>query len=673
MQLDALMGRFHIGTRIYAGFGLVLIIVAGLTAANFAELSVIGSNVSEVSRISDSALRVLRTDRAVVDLRRNVYSYVGRGDTAALDRAETLHRSLQDDLRRLVEGFRNADRRRIAGEILDHVTSYGRQLAEVARLRTERDRVMEQQMFVQGQNARRNLSEIIRTATQSQHFEVAALAGAAQEQLMLARLNANRFIATPNADLVQQAQQQLSAFSEALERLQTRATETEHRRLSREAAELAGQYRQSFTRVAELTLGYNELVSGPMARDGDEAGRLASTLAAEMAERINHLMEEAVGTAESSQRNALIVAGFALVAGTLIAWLIASGLIRPIHAMTGAMARLAQGDKSIATPALANRDEIGGMARAVEVFKQNAIEQERLQSEQSREREARERRAVTLERLIAEFQDTVTGVVGTVSSSATRLQINAETMSTVAGQTNRQSAAVAAAAEQATANVRTVAAAAEELNSSTGEIGRRVTDSAQITAEAVEEARRTNATVESLAAAAQKIGQVVELINSIAGQTNLLALNATIEAARAGEAGKGFAVVASEVKSLAQQTARATEEIAAQVTGMQSATGGTVSAIQGIGSTIGRLSEIAAAIASAVEEQTAATQEIARNVQEAAAGTAEVTRNIGGVTEAANETGLSANEVLGASTELSRQSERLRAEVDGFIAKVRAA
>ncbi len=368
-----------------------------------------------------------------------------------------------------------------------------------------------------------------------------------------------------------------------------------------------------------------------------------------------------------------IVALLAAAAIGVVSYAVIRRLLRPLGALRQVMDRLARRDIAVTVPGLGRHDEIGTMAQAVEVFRQSAITQSRLEAEQAAEHEVRERRAASLDRMIAAFQDSVSGVVEGVSASAMALQRNAQSMSTVAARTNSQAAAVAAAAEQATANVHSVATAAEELNSTTNEIGRQVTQSSRIAAGAVEEARKTNEAVGGLAAAAQKIGEVVELINSIASQTNLLALNATIEAARAGDAGKGFAVVASEVKSLAQQTAQATEEIAAQVAGMQSATGGTVTAIQGICGTIERLSEIAATIASAVEEQAAATQEIARNVHQAASGTTDVTHNIEGVREAASQTGRNAAEVLTASTELSQQSGRLRAEVDGFIATVRAA
>lgn len=261
----------------------------------------------------------------------------------------------------------------------------------------------------------------------------------------------------------------------------------------------------------------------------------------------------------------------------------------------------------------------------------------------------------------------VSEVVEVVASAAAELQATAESLSATAEETTRQSQSVATASEQTTNNVNTVAAAAEEMANSIEEIGRQVEQSANIASRAVEEANSTDASVSSLAAAAQKIGEVVELISDIANQTNLLALNATIEAARAGDAGKGFAVVASEVKSLANQTAKATEDIAAQIGNIQEASGGTVTAIKSISTTIGEISEIASSIASAVEEQSAATQEIARNVQEAAAGTQDVASNIAGVTQAADETGRSSSEVLSAAKELSVNGEQLREYVEKFV------
>jgi methyl-accepting chemotaxis protein len=359
---------------------------------------------------------------------------------------------------------------------------------------------------------------------------------------------------------------------------------------------------------------------------------------------------------------------------TLLAFVLARGITRPLGAMTGAMKALAGGNTATDIPARDHKDEIGQMATAVQVFKDNMIEAERLRGEQEamKQRAEAEKKA-TMNNMADEFESSVKGIVQMVSSASTQLQSTAQSMSATAKETSRQSTAVAAASEQASTNVQTVASAAEELSSSIAEISRQVAESARIASQATNQATHTNTQIKGLAEAAQRIGDVVKLINDIASQTNLLALNATIEAARAGEAGKGFAVVASEVKSLANQTAKATEEISAKIAEMQSATGQSVAAIGTITQTIARVNEIATTIASAVEEQGAATQEIARNVQQASAGTNEVSSNIGGVTKAAADTGAAASQVLSASGELSKQSEMLNGQVNAFIARIRMA
>ncbi len=379
-----------------------------------------------------------------------------------------------------------------------------------------------------------------------------------------------------------------------------------------------------------------------------------------------------------TRNSGIWVGAISIVVIALALWLVLALSLRqisqPLKQMIMVMAALSRGETDVEVPAQDRNDEIGEIANAVQIFKDNALENDRLKAEQeeAEQRAAQERRQAQL-KIADDFEASVKGVVDGVGTASTQMQSTAQSMSATAEETNQQAAAVASASEQATANVQTVATAAEEMSASIAEIGRQVEQSAAIAQRAVTEAEKTNGTVQGLAAAAEKIGAVVELITGIAEQTNLLALNATIEAARAGDAGKGFAVVASEVKNLANQTAKATEEIGQQIAGMQGVAGEAVDAIGGIGKTITEVDEIAAAIASAVEEQGAATQDIARNVQEAARGTQEVSSNITGVSQGAEETGRASTQVIEAAGQLSRQSDDLRAAVDKFLADIKAA
>ncbi len=355
------------------------------------------------------------------------------------------------------------------------------------------------------------------------------------------------------------------------------------------------------------------------------------------------------------------------------ALMIIGNVLRPISSMTEAMRRLAKRDMEARIAGVGRKDEIGTMAEAVQVFKDNMIEAERLSAVQEAERAVKEKRAAALELLTQSFEAKIGQSVSLLSTAATEMQATSQSMSSMAGDTSERSMTVAAAADEASGNVQAVANATEELSASVAEITRQVAQSAKIAGKAVDDAKRTDATVQTLATGAQKIGEVVTLIQQIASQTNLLALNATIEAARAGEAGKGFAVVASEVKSLANQTANATEEIAGQIEQIRAATGQAVDAIRGIGEVINEINGIAAAIAVAVEQQGATTNEIARNVQQAASGAQEVTRNITRVKESSTASGQAAANVLSAASEVSKQAEGLNSEVNSFIAEVKAA
>ncbi len=382
-------------------------------------------------------------------------------------------------------------------------------------------------------------------------------------------------------------------------------------------------------------------------------------------------------TTELSRANRLSFAMTVVMMLSLVGSVIFSfiGVARPLTRLNGALGKMAAGELNIEIPGANRGDEVGDVAKTVVVIRGNAEQKARDEAgaKANQDKHAAEQRKADMVRLADTFETAVGEIVDTVSSAATRLEASASTLTSTAERTQQLTAMVAAASGEASTNVQSVASSAEEMASSVNEISRQVQELARIASDAVEQARTTNDRVGELSKAASRIGDVVELINTIAGQTNLLALNATIEAARAGEAGRGFAVVASEVKALAEQTAKATGEIGQQITGIQAATQDSVNAIKEISNTIERLSEISSTIASAVEEQGAATQEISRNVQQAAEGTQLVSSNITDVQRGAGETGSASSQVHSAAQSLSRDSNRLKLEVDKFLDNVRAA
>lgn len=391
-------------------------------------------------------------------------------------------------------------------------------------------------------------------------------------------------------------------------------------------------------------------------------------------DRVAEATAAANGSVTTGRVLLIAIAAIGLGIAVAIAWFYVSAtLLKRLSAMAKTMSALAEGNSDVNLGFTPGNDEIGDMARSVDVFRQNAIERARLEAETEEERRMKEKRSAAVESLIQAFDEASANALGQVSEAAAQMETSARAMSSTAAATTGKSAAVAQASEGASQNVQTVAAAAEEMVSSIGEISQQIARSTEIAGSAVDQVEKTNVDVQRLNDAAKSIDDIVSLINDIAEQTNLLALNATIEAARAGEAGKGFAVVASEVKTLAEQTGNATQNISEHISGIQNATQTAVEAMGSIGSTIHEMSEIATAIAAAMEEQRAAAGEITRSAQEAADGTRDVFANIQEVDQATSETGQSAGQVLEASLAVSRQSDDLKGSVEQFLTEVRSA
>jgi len=666
--------NWRIGNRIYAGFGIVQILIVVLSVIAIFGMDAIRGSFTRFGDMSDKTLLMDELKLDVVTLQLRAREFMTTRTPEDRKRAEAAYQTLAKTVGDARREVTDPKRAALVGEITSLVEQYRQGFQRIGDLVAKRNEILQTVMNPTGGSIRSKLSDIIDTAAATGEPEVAARAGLVQEAVLTARVHAMKYLES-NADAeVDEVRRQMEELETAFLMLDQAISNERQREVVTAAVAEVATYKGAFEALVTAIRERNTLRTDVLDRTGAAINEKAEAVRQSFKADQGALADAVADVADSSETRSIIIAVLGVALGIAVATVIGRGIARPVNAMTDAMNRLAQGDHGVEVPGRGRGDEIGSMAGAVQVFKENAQAVERMRDEQkAAEARAEEEKRRSLNDLANRFEASVRTVVESVTTAATQLEGNAQRLSSTAEQSRAQAANVASSAQQTAANVQTVAASAEEMTSSIGEITRQVGQSAAIAQRAHQRAETTNTTIQSLAEQAKGIGDVVSLINDIASQTNLLALNATIEAARAGEAGKGFAVVASEVKSLATQTAKATEEISQQIGAMQGATSSAVEAIVEITRTIAEINEIATTIAAAVEQQDAATREIARNVQQAAQGTQVISTTIDDVQQAAHGTGTAAGEVLAAAQALTRQSNRLTGEVDRFIRQVRGA
>ncbi|ETR78065.1 chemotaxis protein [Afipia sp. P52-10] len=667
-----LLTNLAIRTKIMLGFMLVLVLSAvGVTVAYLGYDKVSAGFSSYRTSVGDGVMA--RTiDREAMAYQLAARYYVVTGDESDATNALAAEGDLREAIEKASRDMRDGARRNATAELSHRFEKFSKVFAQILELKRDNFRYAANELQRGGSMLRQRMEDLADSATLADMSSLNVGAKEAGTQFVAAAANVNMFVTRHDNLTANGAESRLKMIETTLTSLHT--DDQQIKRKISGIIELLTSYRKAFSAIVANAKTIDGLVTEMTAAAEAIAKDAEAIKISAMADekRIQGETESLVSTTQSF---VLMLTIGVTILGALMALLIGRGISGPIVALCASMRELASGHFDAVLPGLGRKDEIGQMASAVEEFKTQAIakaERDAAEQEEKNRTTASARRAELI-RFADDFENAVGAIVANVATSATQLEAAADILTRTADTTQNLSATVASASEEASSNVQSVASATEELSASIEEIGRQVRESSRIAEGAVIQAQETDQRIGKLSRAAQQIGDVVKLINAIAEQTNLLALNATIEAARAGEAGRGFAVVASEVKSLASQTAKATDEISSHILGMQQATQESVVAIKEIGETIAQVSQIATRIAASVEQQSSATQEIAQNVQSVAAGTQDVAGNIVQVNRGATETGTASGDVLSSAQTLSTESTRLRQELDRFMANVRAA
>jgi methyl-accepting chemotaxis protein/CHASE3 domain sensor protein len=658
--------------KILLGFACVLAISAASLGTAYLGFERVSQAVASYHNSVSDADLARNIDRELISYRSLVRYYVVTGKDDDAKAAQTAEASLKEAIEKALAATVKPARREGLTRLSVEFKNFASTFADILKVKRESALLVQNELARSANMLRYKLDDIGSNASEEDKPAVELGTKQVSAQLQAAVALANNFVINSDQTVANSALARLKFVENSLNAIS--AADEKLVGGLKEAKGLLAEYRRALSKLVENARTVEDLVtemSGSAGAISQGAGAMKQDLVSEQ-QRLEAESDAIVG--ETEHLIIMLAVGGTLL-GAVLALLLGRGISRPMIAMCKAMHELASGHFDVVLPGLGRKDELGEMAAAVEEFKVQAVAKAERDAaaQDAQNKEAGAARRAELIRFADDFETAVGSIVSNVSASAVHLEQAAGTLTRTADTTQGLSSQVAGSSEEASSNIQSVASATEQLSVSVDAIGKQVRDSNRIAEAAVQQAEQTDARIGKLLRAAQEIGDVVKLITAIAEQTNLLALNATIEAARAGDAGRGFAVVAQEVKSLASQTAKATDEISNHIAGMQDATRESVAAIKEIGETIGQISSIASSIAGAVEQQGAATQEIARNVQSVAEGTREAAVNIVEVNRGATQTGTASGEVLNSAKALSSESTRLRAELDRFMANIRAA
>ncbi len=667
------MNNLTIGTRIYSGFAIMLFIILSLGTMCLVV-------VNYFNRMQELSVREVRNVSSIQDIERNigvlrgqVFVYLTNGTANDLKLANALIVDIKAQFDVLATTLTDQDFRAALTDLQSQLSHYVDQFKASVDYRERRDWLVETGTQSNADAAAFGLAPLVKNALAGGQFELAAHLSQAQQELWAAQVDNGKFEVSGARTDAESVKPHLSHFHQSMAAALAHSDAGPIQAKLSRITKLGLDYDQGFGTLIPIIMDYKALATDTLPALADRFIQASSDLSSRMRQRLKDIQDEVDQTVRTMMELVVGVSLVSLVLGGLIAWIIARGLIRPIVGMTTAMTALAEGDLTVAVPALKNRDEVGDMARAMEVFRDHALENEMLKAVQAGEQRTKERRQKEAEELIDMFGSSVSGVFSSLSVASNDMANTANSMRAVVTETNRQIEFVMQAVSTAGINAAAVATASQQLSASINEISRLVNESAAITDEGANQAREVVQRVSLLRDASEKIGNIIGIISNIASQTNLLALNANIEAARAGEAGRGFVVVANEVKTLAGQTQRATLDITVQVQDIQSSIGNTVAAVGAIGKTIDQIHRSSNEIAAAITEQQSATEGIAQNIHFVACGADQIASSMTTVRTSADQTSQASLQVNQASSSMANQSEKLSVEVKDFLLAIKEA